>query len=140
MMRMDTATYGESVISTPMWAIGEPSGPMENGTTYMVRPRIDPVNRSVRVARISPGSRQLLVGPASDSSVGADEGAVLDPGHVGRVRPRPITVGPLGIRQPGERSRIHQQLAKPVVLLGGAVAPLDIGRLGQCGNLVNPGN
>ncbi len=50
-----------------MWAIDEPSGPMENGTTYMVRPRIDPRKRSVRVARISAGSRQLLVGPASDS-------------------------------------------------------------------------
>ena len=38
MMRMLTATYGESVSCTPMWAMGEPSGPMENGTTYIVRP------------------------------------------------------------------------------------------------------
>src|SRR3954451_21590672 len=68
MIRMLTATYGESVISTPMWAMGEPSGPMEKGTTYMVRPFIDPRNSSVRVARISAGSRQLLVGPASTSS------------------------------------------------------------------------
>jgi hypothetical protein len=57
------------VISTPIWAMGEPSGPMEKGTTYMVRPRIDPLKRSVKVARISSGSRQLLVGPASDSRV-----------------------------------------------------------------------
>ena len=55
------------MISTPMWAMGEPSGPIENGTTYMVRPRIEPWNRSVSVARISSGSRQLLVGPASSS-------------------------------------------------------------------------
>ncbi len=27
-----------------MWAIGEPSGPIVNGTTYIVRPRIAPVN------------------------------------------------------------------------------------------------
>jgi hypothetical protein len=33
MMRMFTATYGLSDSSTPMWAIGEPSGPIENGTT-----------------------------------------------------------------------------------------------------------
>ena len=46
MIRMVTATYGESVISTPMWAIGDPSGPIENGTTYIVRPRIEPLNRS----------------------------------------------------------------------------------------------
>ena len=42
MVRMLTATYGESVNCTPMWAIGEPSGPMENGTTNIVRPRIAP--------------------------------------------------------------------------------------------------
>ena len=42
MIRMLTATYAESVSCTPMWAIGEPSGPIENGTTYMVRPFIAP--------------------------------------------------------------------------------------------------
>ena len=40
--RMLTTTYGESVSWTPIWEIGEPSGPMENGMTYIVRPRIDP--------------------------------------------------------------------------------------------------
>ena len=48
----------------PMWAIGEPSGPMLNGTTYIVRPRIEPSKSFVNVARISFGSTQLLVGPA----------------------------------------------------------------------------
>ena len=38
---------------------------MEKGTTYMVRPRIAPPNRSLNVVRISAGSTQLLVGPAS---------------------------------------------------------------------------
>ena len=55
------------MISTPMWAMGEPMGPMLKGTTYMVRPFIEPRNSSVRVAFISAGSRQLLVGPASIS-------------------------------------------------------------------------
>src|SRR5919106_2870086 len=67
MIRMDTATYAESVSCTPTCAIGEPSGPIENGTTYMVRPRIEPRKRPLSVSRISPGSRQLFVGPASDS-------------------------------------------------------------------------
>ena len=67
MIRMLAATYGESVIWTPMWAIGEPSGPIENGTTYIVRPRMQPSNSAVSVSRISAGSRQLLVGPASSS-------------------------------------------------------------------------
>ena len=56
-----------------MCAIGEPSGPIENGTTYIVRPRMQP-RKSGGVpsappccssARISAGAVQLLVGPAS---------------------------------------------------------------------------
>jgi hypothetical protein len=50
-----------------MWAIGEPSGPIENGTTYIVRPFIEPRNSAVSVSRITPGARQLLVGPESSS-------------------------------------------------------------------------
>ncbi len=67
MIRMLTATYVESVSCTPTWLLSEPSGPIENGTTYIVRPRIEPANSSVRASRISPGSRQLFVGPASAS-------------------------------------------------------------------------
>ena len=48
-----------------MWAMGEPSGPIENGTTYMVRPDMQPLNKGCKVARIWAGSIQLLVGPAS---------------------------------------------------------------------------
>ena len=62
---MLTATEGESDSSTPMCAIGEPSGPIENGTTYSVRPRMQPWNSPCNVARISAGATQLLVGPAS---------------------------------------------------------------------------
>ena len=51
----------------PISAIGEPSGPMLNGTTYIVRPRMLPANLSSSTLRISPGSRQLFVGPASSS-------------------------------------------------------------------------
>ena len=67
MIRIDTATYAESVSCTPMWAIGEPSGPMEKGTTYIVRPFIEPRNSPVSVSLMSAGDRQLLVGPASAS-------------------------------------------------------------------------
>ena len=43
MISMFTTTYGESVISTPIFAIGEPTGPIENGITYMVRPCMQPL-------------------------------------------------------------------------------------------------
>ena len=63
-----TTTYGESVSCTPSRASGLPIGPIENGTTYIVRPRMLPSKRRSRFARISTGSRQLLVGPASSGS------------------------------------------------------------------------
>ena len=50
-----------------MWAMSEPSGPIEKGTTYIVRPFMAPLKRPLSVLRISAGSRQLLVGPASIS-------------------------------------------------------------------------
>src|SRR4051794_38992964 len=45
MIRIETATYAESVSWTPIWDLSEPTGPIENGTTYIVRPRIDPSKR-----------------------------------------------------------------------------------------------
>ena len=50
-----------------MWAMSEPIGPIEKGTTYIVRPAIEPLKRPPSVSRISFGSDQLLVGPASCS-------------------------------------------------------------------------
>src|SRR5579884_3545597 len=67
MIFIEITTYGESVISTPRAEIDEPSGPMQNGTTYIVRPRMQPSNSGRSVSRISPGAIQLLVGPASVS-------------------------------------------------------------------------
>ena len=55
MIRIETATYGESVSWTPISAIGEPSGPMLNGTTYIVWPRMLPLNFSFSSSRISAG-------------------------------------------------------------------------------------
>ena len=66
-VRIETTTYSESVISTPSFGSSASSGPMQNGTTHMVRPRIEPRYRSVMMPRISAGSIQLLVGPASIS-------------------------------------------------------------------------
>ena len=65
MMRMLTTTYGESVICTPICDSGDPIGPMLNGSTYMTRPRMQPVDSSCRMPFSSFGCIQLLVGPAS---------------------------------------------------------------------------
>jgi hypothetical protein len=44
--------------------MGEPIGPIENGSTYMVRPRIEPRKSCFSFLRMTNGSSQLLVGPA----------------------------------------------------------------------------
>src|SRR2546422_913405 len=64
MIRMLTTTYGESVTSMPILQMGESSGPMAKGTTYIVRPCMQPLNMRNNFCFISPGSVQLLVGPA----------------------------------------------------------------------------
>lgn len=58
------------MISTPIAESGEPTGPMQKGTTYIVRPRIEPRKMPcspAKISRISAGSFQWLVGPASSS-------------------------------------------------------------------------
>src|SRR6266850_1977283 len=65
MIRMLTTTYGESLNSMPTLQIGDSSGPMANGTTYIVRPFMQPLNKPTIFCFISAGSAQLFVGPAS---------------------------------------------------------------------------
>src|SRR5664280_30893 len=60
MIRILTTTYGESVTSTPILQIGESSGPIAKGTTYIVRPFIEPLKSPVSFFFISAGSAQLL--------------------------------------------------------------------------------
>src|SRR6202451_1634968 len=64
MIRIEVTTYGESLISTPSCEMLLPSGPMQNGITYIVRPRMHPSKSSANVVRISAGATPLLVGPA----------------------------------------------------------------------------
>ena len=84
------------------------------------------------------GVTPIVRRPGVDLLLGADEGAVLDAGHVARVRVGPVAVGPLGVAQPGERAGVDQLLAHPVVLVGGAVAPVDSVGSGQRSHFVDP--
>src|ERR1700739_2011026 len=64
-MRILATTYGLSVTSTPALLMGESTGPMMYGTTYIVRPRIAPLNSAPILCLAAPGSIQLFVGPTS---------------------------------------------------------------------------
>src|SRR5215204_3535314 len=64
MIRMLTTTYGESVSCTPICDIGDSIGPMLKGSTYMVRPCMQPLNKAFNFFRMVNGFTQLFVGPA----------------------------------------------------------------------------
>jgi len=66
---------------------------------YIVRPRMEPLKSAVSVARMSLGSRQLLVGRLL-LPLAADERPVFDAGHVGWIRPGKEAVRPeVGLRR-----------------------------------------
>jgi len=54
-----------SVSSTPIFECPDPMGPITYGTTYIVRPRIEPSKSAPSLRYVSAGAIQLLVGPAS---------------------------------------------------------------------------
>ena len=140
MIFMLTTAYGESVICTPSWAIGEPSGPMLNGTTYIVRPAIDPANRPRRIGIISLGSIQLLVGPASSSlraqmKVRSSTRAT----SLASLRARKLR-GRFSGFEPDEGARLDELLAQGVVFGIRAVAPMDVRRRAEFGHLFHPGD
>jgi len=64
MICMLTATYAESRDLDANLRDMRAYGPMENGITYIVRPRMHRRNRRFSVWRISRGSIQLFVRPA----------------------------------------------------------------------------
>ncbi len=138
MIRMLTTTYGLSDTSMPMCAIGLPIGPIENGTTYIVRPRMQPLKRPSSVRRIS-ARRDPVIGRAGVVLLlAADERAVLDPRHVGRIREGKVAAGPLDRIEPGQRAGRNHLRAQAVVFGLAAVAPDDAFRLRQRGDFADP--
>ena len=69
---------------------------------------------------------------------GADERAVLDAGDVARVGERQVAVRTDGVVQTLERACLHEYLTESVVLLAGAVTPVDRVGLGEGGHLLDP--
>ena len=66
---------------------------MENGTIYIVRPRMQSSNSGNSLRFISPGSSQLLVGPASSLRALQIKVRSSTPGHVRRIGKREIAAG-----------------------------------------------
>src|SRR6267154_1177996 len=66
MIRMLATTYGLSVTSTPTLLIGDMTGPITYGTTYIVRPRAHRTFRRIRVHPIVRGSGIFFFGGADE--------------------------------------------------------------------------
>lgn len=77
--------------------------------------------------------RASLVFPAR-----ADEGAVFNTSDIAKGRAGEERVRALLLVQAGERSGIDELLAKAVVFFLRAIAPDDVGRLGEFGDRLNP--
>ncbi len=129
MMRMFTTAYAESVSCTPIWLMGEPMGPIENGMTYMVRPAIEPLNRLLSFLRITNGSSQLFVGPALSFEERADVGAVFYSCHIVRRTAGVEAAGPLDWVELREGSSGNEFALHLRVFLVGTGEPVDAGGL-----------
>ena len=88
-----------------MWAMGEPSGPIENGTTYIVRPRMAPGEQRGQLGLHLGRGPPVVGGAGVDLALGADEGAVLDPGDVAGVGQGEEAVRPALRRRGARRCR-----------------------------------
>ena len=138
MMRMFTTTYGESVSCTPICAIGEPIGPMLNGSTYIVRPRMQPSNSSLQLAPHFVGIDPVVGRAGVVLRQRADERAVLDARHVARVGPRVVTARPELLVELDERAARNHLRAQRVVFLLRSVDPMDEMRLRERRDLLDP--
>ena len=65
MIFIEATTYSESVISTPSIGGSASSGPMQNGMTYIVRPRMHPRYSSDIVDFISAGIDPVVGRPGA---------------------------------------------------------------------------
>ena len=117
MIRIDTANIAaESVTSPPTGRCCRRAGPCKNGITYMVRPRMQPPKISANVLRISAG-RDPVVGRARVLfPLRADEGAILNPCHITRVRAHQKLFGrSFGFSR--MNPVLHEQTGQPLPLL-----------------------
>ena len=125
---------------TPIWEMSEPSGPIENGTTYIVRPFMQPSKSSLeRRPHLGRGRASCWSGRrpprcSEQMKVRSSTRATSPGSEQGEVGVRAASR-----RRGARRSRRRSELcAEAVVLLGGAVAPVDGVGLGELGDLLDP--
>ena len=127
-----------SVISTPTFDSGEPSGPITYGITYIVRPRIEPVEPSAQLG-VGLGGLHPVVGRAGVVLCRrADEGELLGARDVVGIRAMQVAAGALLLVERDQDALGDRLLGEPVLLGFRTVAPDDAIRLGQRGDFRDP--
>ena len=124
----------------PILQIGESSGPMANGITYIVRPFMQPLNtlahRLFHRDRIGPIIRR----PGFVLVRGANKSAVLHARDIARMRAREKRIGPQFFVQLDESAALDHRVAERLIFRIRAVAPMDALGLAKSGHFLNPGN
>src|SRR5277367_3642580 len=111
---------------------------MLNGSTYMVRPRMQPLKSSFSFRRISNGFAQLFVRTGTVLGKGADERTVFHAGHVARIGLGIIAPRPKFLVKLDESASFDHLLAERVVFLLGTVHPMDSVGLSEGNHFPDP--
>ena len=111
---------------------------MLKGSTYMVRPRMEPLEELLELAAHHEGVFPVVGGAGVVLGERADEGAVFDAGDIVGGGARVEAAGPELLVEPGEGAGVDQLLAEEVVLVLGAVDPVDGVGLAELGHLFDP--
>src|SRR6266702_344534 len=131
--------YAEPVsCCTPICESGEPTGPMENGRTYMVRPRIEPLKSSFSRLRIANGFSQSFRWTGVVLRKRTNKSTILHASNIVRGTAGIITTRPEVLIKFDERAGGDELGAQPFVLLVGTIDPMNRCRLREIRHLLHP--
>src|ERR1700719_2013569 len=134
-------------IDDDIGAIGELHADLGNGRADRPHAERDDVHRTAGHAAVEQPAQgrahfsrwRPVVSGADVVLVGcANEGPVLDPAHVGRVRSGQIGIWALLRTEANERTGVDHHLTQPVVLLLASISPDDLVGLAQRRHFANP--
>ena len=117
---------------------GESIGPMQYGTTYSVRPLMQPVNSASILACASAGRHPVVVRAGVFAVARADESQVLDAGDVGRTGAVQITIRVGGLVELDKIAAAKHRFDQCRVFGVRPGAPVNRIRLGQSRDLLDP--